>query len=90
MPLVSDFPSFAPAPLPSPACFPGVQAKYEDKRYQVDQFFKYCQKWGLKMIRIWGYNHNSPKAKGVYDDAEMKGGSDNLDPSTRCARDIYW
>lgn len=48
-------------------------AKYSDKRPTVDSFFKQAAKYGLNVIRIWGFNHNCPKAKGVYDEQEMQG-----------------
>ncbi|KAF5838739.1 glycoside hydrolase superfamily [Dunaliella salina] len=47
------------------------EAKWGDKEH-INDFFRYCQDYNLKVIRIWGYSHNSPKAAGVYDEFEME------------------
>ncbi|KAL6755973.1 glycoside hydrolase superfamily [Haematococcus lacustris] len=48
-------------------------AKYNDRRGEVDNFFKYCNKRGLTVIRMWGFNQGCPSSKGVYDPAQMAG-----------------
>ncbi|KAL6746884.1 glycoside hydrolase superfamily [Haematococcus lacustris] len=46
-------------------------AKMSHTRNQVDRFFKYCNSYGLTVVRMWAFNEGCPSAPGVYDPVEM-------------------
>ncbi|GFR39986.1 hypothetical protein Agub_g519 [Astrephomene gubernaculifera] len=39
----------------------------------VDKFFDYCNQFGLKVIRLWAFNHRMPYAWGKYDETQFQG-----------------
>ncbi|KXZ42513.1 hypothetical protein GPECTOR_139g669 [Gonium pectorale] len=39
----------------------------------VDRFFDRCNDFGLKVIRLWAFNHRMPYAWGKYDETEFQG-----------------
>eukprot|EP00798_Chlamydomonas_sp_ICE-L_P026184 gene26184-11910_t len=38
----------------------------------VDKFFAHCNRWGLTVVRIWGFNYNMPQSHGKYYEPEFK------------------
>ncbi|KAG1665595.1 hypothetical protein FOA52_003242 [Chlamydomonas sp. UWO 241] len=57
-----------------PFYFMGANAYWlqDASNKNVDTFFWYAQSFGLKVIRLWAYNHNLPRGWGNYSQAEFK------------------